>query len=190
MPDWKSIEYLSEGNKRQKEAYFVLKETAILEKLNNYHPILVGTIPIDIDIESSDLDIICQTDDYKTFGDLIQLHFQHFEGFSTNINESRYLARFRFKNFEIEVFATNQPTDLQPAYRHMIVEDRILQLLGINFRNEIRVLKNKGLKTEPAFGQLLTIKENPYEELLKYEKLSLSELKEKLSSFISKYHSY
>ncbi|MNE89471.1 hypothetical protein D3C80_1868800 [compost metagenome] len=72
----------------------------------------------------------------------------------------------------------------------MIIEDRILKLLGSNFRNEIRDLKHKGLKTEPAFGQLLAITENPYEELLKYEKLPLPELKEKLSSFILKYHSY
>lgn len=190
MPDWKSIDYLLEGNVRQKEAYHILKEIGILEKLNGYYPILVGTIPIDIDIKSSDLDIICQTDNYKVFDEIIQLHFHHFEHFSTNINANRYLANFKYKNFEVEVFATKQPTDLQPAYRHMLIEDRILHLLGSNFRNEIRALKNKGLKTEPAFGLLLEITDNPYEVLLQYEKLSQIELQEKLGSFIPKYHSY
>lgn len=43
----------------QQKAYQVITDHAILEKLAQYNPILVGTIPINIDIEESDLDIIC-----------------------------------------------------------------------------------------------------------------------------------
>ncbi|MNK30598.1 hypothetical protein D3C87_490180 [compost metagenome] len=54
-----NIEYLKEGNERQRLAYQTLFTYQILEKLKAYKPILTGTIPINIDIESSDLDLIC-----------------------------------------------------------------------------------------------------------------------------------
>ncbi|AFD09267.1 DUF4269 domain-containing protein [Solitalea canadensis] len=189
MPDWRSLEYLLNGTKRQKDAYYALNEIALMEKLKDYHPILVGTIPIDIDIPKSDLDIICQAHDYADFGKLVQFHFGNFDNFTTNQNENRFLANFKYGAFDIEIFATNQPTEAQPAYRHMLIEDRILQLLGNKFRSEIRNLKSKGLKTEPAFGALLEFGSNPYEVLLVYERWSPTELKEKLSSFITKYQS-
>ncbi|RZK14203.1 MAG: DUF4269 domain-containing protein, partial [Pedobacter sp.] len=61
------ISYLKNGNERQKKAYQILNENSILEKLNHFTPILVGTIPINIAIESSDLDIICDVNDEEEF---------------------------------------------------------------------------------------------------------------------------
>ncbi len=66
MLNFKDITYLKEGTIRQKEAYKVLLELNIFELLKNFKPILLGTIPINIDIESSDLDIICQSKIMKT----------------------------------------------------------------------------------------------------------------------------
>ncbi|MGV2488720.1 UNVERIFIED_CONTAM: DUF4269 domain-containing protein, partial [Bacillus mycoides] len=54
-----NIEYLQHGNNRQRQAYSILTNNQILSKLKQFDPILVGTIPINIDIENSDLDIIC-----------------------------------------------------------------------------------------------------------------------------------
>ncbi|MNL87641.1 hypothetical protein D3C87_2168830 [compost metagenome] len=51
----------------------------------------------------------------------------------------------------------------------MIIEHKILQSKGENFRLKIIKLKQKGYKTEPAFGFLLDLKGNPYQELLNYK---------------------
>ncbi|MNU07861.1 hypothetical protein D3C72_2536480 [compost metagenome] len=48
----------------------------------------------------------------------------------------------------------------------MIVEARLLTLLGNEGREEVRKLKLAGLKTEPAFGQVLKLAGDPYEALL------------------------
>lgn len=41
------------------------------------------------------------------------------------------------------------------AFRHMLIEDRILILLGKDFHENIVILKNSGLKIEPSFAKLL-----------------------------------
>ncbi|RYG19529.1 MAG: DUF4269 domain-containing protein, partial [Chitinophagaceae bacterium] len=53
------IDYLKDGNERQKSAYNTLVDYQIIEILADYNPILTGTIPINIDIDTSDLDIVC-----------------------------------------------------------------------------------------------------------------------------------
>lgn len=50
MINYLDISYLAQGNCRQRFAHRVLCENLILEVLEDYSPIVVGTIPIDIDI--------------------------------------------------------------------------------------------------------------------------------------------
>ena len=69
--DFKDIEYLKEGNTRKQRSYEILKKINIFNLLSKYNPILVGTIPIDIDIENSDLDIVCKVEDFKKFEELL-----------------------------------------------------------------------------------------------------------------------
>ncbi len=54
----------------------------------------------------------------------------------------------------------------QNAYKHMVVEDRILKRLGPVFRDNVRKLKSSGVKTEPAFARLLGLEGDPYQRLL------------------------
>ena len=65
--NWYNIEYLLSGNHKQKTAYKILKEIDIFNILKSYNPILVGTIPINIDLDTSDLDIICQVNHFEAF---------------------------------------------------------------------------------------------------------------------------
>ena len=58
----------------------------------------------------------------------------------------------------------------------MIVEFRILKLMGVGFREQIVELKKQGYKTEPAFGLLLNLADS-YQQLLELERMSEDELK-------------
>lgn len=168
MIDFTTIDYLKEGNDRQKKAYEVLLKYKIFEKLSNYSPLLAGTVPIGIDIEGSDLDIICEVKDFAEFEKFL---IQTFENFDlnikkSNINDEEFLVcNFESKEFLIEIFGQNKPTIEQNAYRHMIAEYKILKEKGEDFKQKIIELKKKGIKTEPAFGMLMGL-ENPYEDLL------------------------
>ncbi|SEM47507.1 protein of unknown function [Chryseobacterium taichungense] len=174
MIDFTKIDYLKSGNDRQKRACQVLSKHHLIEKLKRYSPVLAGTIPIEIDIEGSDLDIICEVD----------LRFK--EDFLNDIIESKLIPHdaeikveypildgencitinFMLEEFPIEIFGQNKPVKEQNAYRHMLAEYRILQEKGESFKQQIIALKKQGIKTEPAFGMLLKL-ENPYEDLLK-----------------------
>lgn len=51
----------------------------------------------------------------------------------------------------------------------MLVEHQILAQKGKDFRAKIIDLKKMGIKTEPAFAQLLGLQGDPYKSLLKLE---------------------
>ena len=184
--DFKNYNYLKEGNEKQQNAYEVLKKLDIFNTLKDFSPILVGTIPINIDIESSDLDIICEVYNFKLFQEIIEINYFMHNKFHINIyinnNEKILTIGFYVDNIEIEIYAQSLETCKQNGYRHMIVEDRILKLGGERTRDEIIKLKKEGLKTEPAFARYLGIDGNPYDELLKLEKCSDKEIEAILKS--------
>ena len=173
MKDFSNINYLKIGNQRQIQAFKVLTEKKILMNLAEFYPVLVGTIPINIDIETSDLDIICYWIDKMVFTEKIQSNFNNEDKFiirDTFINnQETVIASFETAGFKIEIFGQNIPVREQNGYRHMITEYEILQSKGENFRREIIKLKQQGYKTEPAFGLLLGLKGDPYSALLDYK---------------------
>lgn len=171
--DFLNITYLKTGNSRQKEAYSILTEHRILEILINFDPLLVGTIPIEIDIESSDLDIICFYENSEDFTKCLLFHFSKYNHFKL---EEKYIngnfsiiANFNLQGFLIEIFGQAIPTIQQMGYRHMITEYQLIQKHGEDFRKEIIKLKKEGFKTEPAFAKALGISGNPYTALLTIE---------------------
>ncbi|MHC0443008.1 DUF4269 domain-containing protein [Flavobacterium sp. 3-210] len=173
MIDFSTIEYLKSGNERQILAYEILTKNKILEALVEFDPILVGTIPINIDIENSDLDIICYWQNKNHFVEKVTSLFKNKSDFTireTVINQHESIVgNFKLDDFEIEIFGQNIPTKNQNGYRHMIIEHQILELRDENFRQEIIKLKQNGYKTEPAFAKLLGLKSDPYLELLNYK---------------------
>lgn len=178
MKNFKDIEYLKNGTVKQKSCYRVLREINILDILRNYDPIVVGTIPISVDIKNSDIDIICYGQNLFEIQNLIKLRFSSYNAFSDKLDRA-YVANFEYAEFLIEIYAEPTPTLEQNGYRHMLVEDRILRLMGNQFRQEIIRLKLEGYKTEPAFGELLKL-DNPYLDLLKLESLTDEELKSQI----------
>ncbi|MBE7175413.1 MAG: DUF4269 domain-containing protein [Mucilaginibacter polytrichastri] len=163
---------LKTGTPRQKAAYVALTGNRIMEKLAPWTPVLAGTIPLNIDREESDLDILCCADDLPDFREHIGKVFGHHAGFSvferTAQNEPAVVARFICDGFPVELFAQRIPVSRQYAFRHLLIERELLKIHGEDFRRHITALKKSGLKTEAAFAQLLGITGDPYEQLLVY----------------------
>lgn len=173
MINFKDLSYLQTGNTKQQAAFTVLTQYRVLENLAAFDPILVGTIPINIDIENSDLDIICYWKNKSNFIDKVKKLFEKEDRFTIRedlINDQEsVIANFFIDAFEIEIFGQNIPTEHQNGYKHMVIEHQILSSKDENFRLEIIKLKESGIKTEPAFGLLLGLEGNIYKELLKYK---------------------
>lgn len=169
--DFLKIDYLKNGTVRQKRTYEVLTTHSVFSKIEKFTPILVGTIPINIDTEKSDLDIICYWTKRQEFTSTIIESFRGENNFTISEKEkagkSVIVAKFNIDEFPLEIYGQNTPVVLQNGYRHMIAEYRILQEKGEEFRLQIIELKKLGYKTEPAFAKLLGLSNNPYDELLK-----------------------
>jgi hypothetical protein len=165
-----TIDYLRYGTSRQRQAYMALTENEIIEKLAGFTPFLAGTIPLNIDIETSDLDILCCFRDEDAFYNRVCTEFELHDNFTISKiiieGKNTVLANFFCDGFEIEIFGQNVPVSLQLGYLHMMAEYAILQREGERFRKEVIELKNAGYKTEPAFAKLLGLKGDPYETIL------------------------
>lgn len=168
--DFTDIAYLKTGNDRQKMAFLILTKLKVLEKLKAYQPILTGTIPIGIDLPESDLDIICECKNHKEFSNTLIALFSDKDNFAIKTKSLNgivvTIAKFLTESFEIEIFGQDCPTSHQNAYKHMLVEHKILNAKGDTFKKNILKLKKQGLKTEPAFAKLLGLKGDPYKALL------------------------
>ncbi len=167
-----NINYLKTGSKRQQQAHKELIDLEIMEKLAIYKPLLAGTIPIGIDIPTSDLDIICTCKNHFKFStELIQL-FGNQKNFMIETKLVREIqttiTTFDGAFYPIEIFGQHIASTKQNAFLHMLVEDQILTHKGKDFKEKIIALKKEGTKTEPAFAQLLGLKGDPYIELLEY----------------------
>lgn len=185
MKKFESIEYLKNGNSRQVQSYKILKSINIFNILKEFNPILVGTIPIGIDIEKSDLDIVCQInlENKENFKDIIVKYFSQLKKFKITdkfLSDGIILINFFIDNIEIEIYASELISIETNGYRHMIIEDRFLNYASLKFKEMIIALKRDGVKTEPAFAKLLNLNGNPYEELLNLEFLTDKEIIDKL----------
>jgi len=141
---------------------------------HEFGPVLAGTIPLDIDIETSDLDIICEWKDKNVFMAIVTDRFKEFPGFSiteaTLHNRDTVITGFSCGGFDMEIFGQNLPVKEQYAYRHLLIEHRVLLEKGESFRQQITGLKKQGYKTEPAFARLPGLEsDDPYMALLRFE---------------------
>lgn len=166
-----TLDYLCNGNVRQQRAYTILKQHRLFETLRDFEPFLAGTIPIGIDIDGSDLDILCYWKNRNDFVDVVNSVFQAMEGFSLRSlvlhGHETVIVNFYLDGLPIEIFGTDIPVKEQMACRHLMIEHRLLEERGVEFRDAIIRLKESGMKTEPAFAKLLGLEGDPYLALLK-----------------------
>jgi len=187
MPEWKDLRYLQKGNRRQQRAYAVVEELALWPTLHAFDPVLAGTIPLGIDLPTSDVDVICEVPlpNQASFAQVLQDQYGHLAGFKLRHTVSQGRAAivggFCYAGVAIEVFGQALPTGQQYAVRHLVIEAAILQVGGEAWRVAVQRLKQQGLKTEPAFAQLLHLPGDPYEALLTLEGKSPAELAAQLA---------
>lgn len=175
-----SLEALAAGTPRQREAVATLRALGLFDLLAAFEPILAGTVPLDIDIEGSDLDILCRAADFDALERALH-PYRLQPGFAVQRTVVRdrptLLASWTNTTFPIELFGQNRSILEQEGYRHLIVEARLLSIGGDVLRAEIRGLKRAGLKTEPAFAEWLGLAGDPYDALLELEGWGDAELR-------------
>ncbi|WP_413465989.1 DUF4269 domain-containing protein [Metabacillus litoralis] len=164
------FEGMKTGNRKQQDAYSVIMELNIFHELRTYNPVLCGTLPIGIDVEGSDLDIIMEVQELEHFTEQLQTLYNNKDNFTLKrtIIRGREVvkATFFFNNFEFELFGQTQLVHKQNAYLHMIIEHKLLQKVP-NLKEKVINLKIQGYKTEEAFCKLLDITGDPYEGLIR-----------------------
>ncbi|ULL14497.1 DUF4269 domain-containing protein [Paenibacillus sp. H1-7] len=164
-----SIAYLQSGNEIQRRAYRAISELGILADLAPYHPVLCGTVPIGIDVEGSDLDIVMEAYDFEGMKAEWTALYGTYDSYAMKEKTIRDVAavkaNFQYAGFEFELFAQPLRVHQQHAYRHMIIEHHLLAA-NPHIKAEVIRLKKQGVKTEPAFAQILGLEGDPYEALL------------------------
>ncbi|MNN40387.1 hypothetical protein D3C81_1544600 [compost metagenome] len=164
----------------------MIKKYKLIEKLLEYSPIVVGTVPIGIHNQSSDLDIICEVRNFEEFEKVVGAHFKHLPDFTfiRRVVEGieRVKINFTLEGWPIEIFGQNKPTHEQNGFVHMVIEDRMLKLFGEKFKEQIIQLKSEGFKTEPAFANLLQLEGDPYITLLEMNNWTDEELKKMITT--------
>ncbi|MBL7991200.1 MAG: DUF4269 domain-containing protein [Candidatus Kapabacteria bacterium] len=173
--NWFDSTYLLAGAPRQQEVYRLLSSAGLFDTLREYSPCLAGTIPLQVDIPESDADIICEVNNHAAFEQVIRESFGCHEGFTMKYSKVQEravtLAQFVLcdevsQALTVEIFGQSLPVEEQNAYRHLVVEARLLRLAHKEAHVQIRRLKSQGIKTEPAFAQYFGITGEPYQALL------------------------
>lgn len=172
--DWKDISYLEKGTESQRRAFDAITKHEILDSLSSYHPVLVSTVCVDLDIEGSDLDIICQHNNQDELKSTVKSLFGTYRNFRQWVRESdsnEAVACFHVDGFDIEIFGSIVSVEAQFVYRHLSMMARILEIGGEVLRERVRAIKMSGSKTEPAFARILGLPGDPFLAFLELEQL-------------------
>lgn len=164
--------YLREGNLRQRLAVATLDELELDGLVGVEEWVLAGTVPLDVDLPESDLDILVHSQDPVTVRDELSAQFAEMPGFSVWEHSSEpgaWCVAFTTGNYPVEFFIQNMSLRRQRAFRHLVAEYVLLERHGEDLRRRIRNLKASGVKTEPAFAEVLGLDGDPYLALLEMQ---------------------
>lgn len=157
----------------------VLDQLRLLSFFGDFDPFVIGTPPLGIEHETSDIDIAFCSPDLNQFLDRSLQTFGSKPCFSSRTikirGENSAIVTFVSQGWQIELFCQTVPIAQQFGVRHFLIEERILALCPA-IRSSIVELKNGGLKTEPAFASILKLEGDPYVSLLELETATNSEI--------------
>ena len=157
----------------------VLQNLSLLDILCEFDPFIIGTPPLGIELETSDIDIACSANDLAHFKKVASTEFSKFDCFqcrnSTWQNQKSVIVQFHAYDWDIELFCQTIPTNQQWGVRHFNIEQRLLNIEP-KLRGVVLRLKQNGLKTEPAFARALGLPGDPYSSILELETMNDDEL--------------
>lgn len=143
----------------------------LFPRLAAFDPRWVGSIPLDVHGPGADVDIACcGGPDLDRFKQALEVSLSEFGARVTanvHAGEPSVIARFEVDGLPFEIFGRARPVETHESYIHWLAEHRLLQLAEDRLRRDVRQAKLDGLKTEPAFAQVLGLGGDPYAELLK-----------------------
>ncbi|MDA8199872.1 MAG: DUF4269 domain-containing protein [Thermaerobacter sp.] len=147
-----------------------LAREGVWDALARFHPVMAGSIPLGVDTEASDVDMLVEAGNLKAFGQECEFTWRGRPGFSLTEREWQgapaVICRFQVDSRFCEVFAQPLPVAEQRGFRHLIAEWRLLIAGGDALRHAVRAARRDGLKTEPAFAGVLGLDGDPYVALL------------------------
>jgi len=153
----------------------IIDQLNLLKLLSKYNPTPIGTPPLNIQINTSDIDIACTATNLTEFVSTVTSIYSNQSNFSSDFFQTRgkdaARCSFEFNNWEIELFCQTIPIEEQWGVRHFEVEKRLL-ILAPEIKCRVVQLKRNGLKTEPAFADILGLIGDPFEAVLALENVA------------------
>lgn len=147
-----------------------LAREGVWQALARFHPVMAGSIPLGLDTEATDVDVLVEAGNLKAFRQQCTYTWGGRPGFSLAEREWQgspaVICRFPADSRLCEVFAQPRPVAEQQGFRHLIAEWRLLTAGGEALYHAVRAARMRGLKTEPAFAEVLRLEGDPYVALL------------------------
>jgi hypothetical protein len=144
----------------------------LFDLLAPFQPTLVGTFPLGLVVDGSDLDVACACDDLDAFEGAVRSALAALGVADARIERlplPAVVAGFVVDGTPVEIFGQALAVERQAGFRHMIVEGRLLAIGGAALRARVVERKRAGVKTEPAFAQVLGLAGDPYAAVLALE---------------------
>lgn len=192
LRDWNDHAPIRDGSQRQMQAYSVVYDDLMLfHSLKRHEPLWVGAFPLNIDIDGSTIDVLCNPESLRPFLHQVKDRYGNRPNFRLTWKAidrvPTVLARFAAGDFIVELFAQPRPTTAQVAFIHMEVQARLLALGGPAARSAIQALMRDGLSTEAAFVQYFKLSpaNDPAEKLLALARTDNDALRRQLGIDIS-----
>lgn len=153
-----TMAYLRSGTSEQRAAARMLDALELDSLVTAREWALAGTIPIDLAVDGSDLDVLIRADDPAAAREELRARFRNRPGFASwphSREADTWCLSFDAEGVPVEFFVQDVPVAEQRAFRHMVAEAALLEAHGPWLRERVRELKRAGIKTEPAFVQAL-----------------------------------
>jgi hypothetical protein len=140
---WRDYTSIRDGSTRQMRAYSVVfDKLMVFRQLDDHDPIWVGDYPVDIDTDSSPIQILCNPSSLRPFLMEVRSCYGEYPEFRLTWKAVHrvptVVARFQVDEFTVELFAQPRPTNNQQQFVNMLVIARLLAIGGDTAKAAIR----------------------------------------------------